>query len=83
MIKENGKLQNLFNFICIWFCIESFEKFVLSFLNVNSFNHPVDFFRTIIIEIIIFSILAFVIYLVNFKKKNHETEIPQAFNNNK
>ena len=82
MIKENGKLQNLFNFICIWFCIESFETFVLSFLNVSSFNHPVDFFRTIIIEIIIFSILAFVIYLVNFKKKDHETEIPQAFNNN-
>lgn len=46
MIKENGKLQNLFNFICIWFCIESFETFVLSFLNVSSFNHLVDFFRT-------------------------------------
>ena len=69
---NNGKAQNIFNFISIWGCVGASHGFMLTILNASTFDHPIDFLRNTMIGIIVFAVFATVIYLINFRNSKNE-----------
>ena len=80
MIRENSMTQNIINYFGVKYCNIAFYAFVFTIINMKLFTNTVDFLRTIIIELMIAGVLAFVLYWINFKSQNDSKEKPQAFN---